>query len=340
MFSRTYLALLAISCLTACGGGDSSNESGDSTPGGVISPVTTEIAVNGMELRSTSGHVFIPRGINLQYGDNPTNAYPALAQIASAKANIVRLQLRNTTTAEQLKTALDQIVAQGMVAMPMYWEEDITCKSDATVLQSAVDSLWLERWKEVLLDPAYAGKIMINIANEWGSSTDFTTYINTYKTVIGQFREAGFQMPLVIDGADCGQNADSFTDQKRYASLQNADALKNIVFSLHAYNYRWNSAQKVEAIMNSYQKLSLPLLIGEFGDSEFEAGASNNVDHLQLMASANQRDIGWIAWSWYGNGSGYEVLNMSENYGWALTRRGDEIINGEPGLGKNSQLIE
>lgn len=338
MISRPLFTLLAMSTLTACGGGGSINDSGSSGP--VISPVTTEIAVNGTELRSTTGKRFIPRGINLQYGDNPTNAYPALAHIASANANIVRLQLRKTTTAEQLKTALDQIVAQGMVAMPMYWEEDITCKSDAKALQSAVDTLWLTRWQAVLLDPAYAGKIMLNIANEWGSSNDFPGYISTYKTVIGQFRAAGFQMPLVIDAADCGQNPASFVEQKRYAALQNADELKNIVFSVHAYNYRWNSVQKFEAILDSYQQLALPLLIGEFGDSEFEASSSNNVDHLQLMASANQRNIGWIAWSWYGNGGGYEVLNMSENYGWALTRRGDEIINSEPGLVKNAQLIE
>ncbi|MGL4755751.1 MAG: cellulase family glycosylhydrolase, partial [Aeromonadaceae bacterium] len=106
-----------------------------------------------------------------------------------------------------------------------------------------------------------------------------------------------------------------------------------LVFSLHAYHDKWNSRAKVESTMDSYQKQSLPLLIGEFGDSEFQADGGHSVDHLQLMASAQQRDLGWIAWSWHGNGSGYQVLDMSSQHAPAnLTRRGTDIVYDNAGL--------
>ena len=324
------LSLLAFCCLSACGGGGSDDHSSSSGP--VESPVTTEIAIKGKDLYSVNGNLFIPRGINLQYGDNPTAALPAIDEIAATGANLVRLQLRKNTSATELKQALDAIVAKGMVAMPMYWEEDITCKQEVKPLTDAVATLWLDRWQSVLLDPAYSGHIMLNIANEWGSSQDYSSFVSTYKQLIGQFRQAGFKMPLVIDGVDCGQNPDSF-QSKRYASLQGADELKNLVFSLHAYHDKWNSRAKVESTMDSYQKQSLPLLIGEFGDSEFQADGGHSVDHLQLMASAQQRDLGWIAWSWHGNGSGYQVLDMSSQHAPAnLTRRGTDIVYDNAGL--------
>ena len=38
------------------------------------------------------GKPFVARGVNLQYGDQPKNALPAIAAIAGVHANIIRLE--------------------------------------------------------------------------------------------------------------------------------------------------------------------------------------------------------------------------------------------------------
>lgn len=339
MRPNLYFLLCSLAGLTACGGtqNDTSANPADS---GNTNDTSAELVVKAAALYSPAGHLFIPRGINLQYGDHPAAALPAIAELAATGANIVRLQLRRDTPAADLKLALDAIVSQGMVAMPMYWEEDITCQSSASALKTAVTALWLARWKSTLLDPAYRGKILVNIANEWGSSQDWSSYIRTYRQVIGQFRQAGFNMPLVIDAADCGQNPDTFL-QGRASTLQQADAANNLLFSLHPYHDRWNSTLKIEAILNQYQQQAIPLILGEFGDNEFQADGGHNVDHLALMASARRRQLGWIAWSWHGNGSGYEVLDMSSQYEPAsLSRRGLDIVYGNDGLQQTAQPLQ
>ena len=51
--------------------------------------------------------------------------------------------------------------------------------------------------------------------------------------------------------------------------------------------------------------------------------------------------VGWIAWSWHGNGSGYEVLDMSSQYEPAsLSRRGLDIVYGNDGLQQTAQPLQ
>lgn len=338
MMKKLTLSLLltSLTTLSACGGGSPSA----STPDTPATSTGNELKVSGTQITTATGQVFLPRGINLQYGDNPAAALPAISAIGQTGANIVRLQLRETTTAAELKSALDNIAAANMLAMPMLWEEDITCQADASRLTQAVQTLWLTRWKDVLLDSHYSGKILLNIANEWGSSADLARYTQTYQQLIGQFRQAGFLMPLVIDGADCGQNPDSFL-QGRGSSLLQADPAQNLLFSLHAYYDTWNSTAKIHRILSDYQSANLPLLIGEFGDSEFQAEGGHNVDHLALMTETDAQQVGWIAWSWKGNGSGYEILDMSNRYDQVdLTRRGNDIVYGNHGLQQTAHRLK
>lgn len=332
-----HVYTLPLLCLlTACGGG-----SNDSEEPVIPKPETTgHITTSGDQILSASETPFLLRGVNLQYGDNPTTARPAIHAIALTGANAVRLQLRATTTAEQLRLALDDIIAHGMVAMPMYWEEDITCHSDVAIFNNAITTLWLGRWKSVLQDERYRGKIMLNIANEWGSSQDYDSYITTYQQAIRALRKEGLHMPLVIDGADCGQDANSFL-QGRGNQLLTQDVDKNLIFSLHAYYDNWRTSSQIASILTQYQTAQMPLIIGEFGDDEFQREQQHNVDHHALMQVTAEQNIGWLAWSWKGNGSGYEVLDMSIRYSPAdLTRRGEDIVYGNHGLQATSKPIQ
>lgn len=314
------------------------SSSGSGSGGSVSS--SGEMYVSGGQLYSASGKAFIARGINLQYGDNPTSALPAITPIASTGANLVRLELRKTTTAAQLRSALDAIVAKGMVAMPMYWESDITCQSNAASLLAAVNNQWLGSWKPVLQDSKYRGKILLNIANEWGEDTNnYADYLTTYQSAIQSLRSGGYTMPLVIDAAHCGQYADSFLNG-RGSTLLTADPKKNLLFSVHAYHWKWDSHAEIDSAIAALKAQGLAFLFGEFGDYHFQT--PYNVDHYYLLNKTQDEAVGWIAWSWKGNGAGEEqLLDMSYDYDKAtLSPHGNDIVNGEDGLKQTSVLLK
>lgn len=303
-------------------------------------PGSGDMYVKDGQLYSASGQRFIARGINLQYGDNPGAAFAAITPIANTGANIVRLQLRKHTTAQELRGALDAIVARNMVAMPMYWESDVTCQSNPQPLQTAVDSLWLGSWKAVMQDPKYKGKILLNIANEWGEDTNnYADFVTTYKGLIKGLRDGGYTMPLVIDAAHCGQYVQSFLSG-RGSELLNADASKNLLFSLHAYHWLWDTPAEIDAAIAQMKAQNLAFLFGEFGDKRFQA--PNNVDHYHLLGKAQSESVGWIAWSWKGNGAGEEeVLDMSYDYGsMDLSPRGNDIVFGEAGIRQTASALQ
>jgi mannan endo-1,4-beta-mannosidase len=287
---------------------------------------------SGIDILTPEGGKFIARGINLQYGDNPKATLPAIGAISATSANIIRLQVRRNTSAKDLKKALDAAVKRKLPVMVFYWESDITCDSNSARLRKDTGDLWLTRWADVLNARKYQPYLMLNIANEWGTSKDgYASYMATYTDLIRAMRSRGFRAPIVIDAADCGQQTQSFLNG-RGKTLQALDPQHNLIVSVHAYNLPWNSPEKIDQNIAALQKESVPFLLGEFGDRElFESG--NAVDHLHLMQTAQATGTGWISWSWKGNGGITRVLDMSENYGKVrLTRRGHDIVDGPYGL--------
>jgi len=291
----------------------------------------------GGEIYRPDGRLFLARGVNLQYGDNPKAALPAIAVISKVRANIIRLELRRNTSEDDLRAALDAAVKAKTPVMVFYWESDITCGQDSALLHNDVQDLWLTRWAGVLSERRYQPWLMLNIANEWGTSKDgFADYIATYTDLIKAFRDKGFRAPIVIDAGDCGQSTESFLEGRGKA-LEAADPLHNLIVSVHAYNKPWNAPERIDAHIDELRAEGVPFILGEFGDRDLvEEG--NAVDHLHLMETAQAQQVGWITWSWKGNGGATRVLDMSESYGEAhLTRRGREIVDGPYGLKATSR---
>jgi len=287
---------------------------------------TRTFTAHDAAIYTPDGKPFVARGINLQYGDNPHRARPAMRAIAHTGANIVRVELRRDTSADQVKKLLDKAVRHHLPVMLMYWEQDITCGTDAATLKRDVHDLWLTRWAPVLKAPKYQPWIMLNIANEWGSAKDdYSEYVETYTGLIGELRQAGFRFPIVVDAGECGQMTESFLDG-RGQRLVDADPLRNVILSVHAYNRPWNSPDLIDRHIADLKATGLPFLIGEFGDRELVENG-NAVDHLYLMRTATVQGVGWLAWSWKGNGGATRVLDMSKSYGRIdLTRRGQDVV--------------
>jgi mannan endo-1,4-beta-mannosidase len=69
-------------------------------------------------------------------------------------------------------------------------------------------------------------------------------------------------------------------------------------------------------------------VVGEFG-------IENNgqpVDEMSVMAQAQQRGIGYIGWSWSGNGSGGVVLDIVSNFSTTLSNWGNILVNDSNGI--------
>lgn len=293
-------------------------------------PVMT---TRGTDILDATGQPFIARGINLQYGDFPRLAATSLPLMHDVGANIVRLQLRRATAAAQIDAALATLSEDPVVVMLALWEEELTGGSDPDDLLRDVRKRWIGKWLPVLQDSNYADRLMLNIVNEWGTDAeDYDVYLRTYETIITQFRDAGLRHPIVIDAGNWGSDPSFFLDG-RAARLLAADPLENVIFSLHAYHERYNAPDKIDAIIAAMQALEVPWMWGEFGSSAFEPSPGGNIDHLHLMARSDELGIGWIAWSWYGNGGKDAVLDMTTYYDRVdLTPHGLDVVEGTHGL--------
>lgn len=282
----------------------------------------------GGELRSPSGQKVVLRGINLQYGDEPGRRYPAIQRIADVGANALRLQLRSDTRPEELRRALDAIVARGMIAIPMYYAENITCSDDPDAFDAALRH-WLGAWKPILQDPRYQRHLILNIANEWGRAktpAQARDYLAAYARAVGQLRQAGYTVPLMVDAPDCGQNAQALAAAAQ--ALLAADAEHNLLLSVHAY-WSYQTPARIRAAVALLDATGLPFVWGEFGQSRFEAHSGHATDHHELMRDANAQGIGYLAWSWFGNGGEARVMDMAISANSAqLTEYGAEIVQG------------
>jgi mannan endo-1,4-beta-mannosidase len=300
--------------------------------GGATTELRETMYVEGRTLFDANGAVFVARGVNLQYGDNPPEKQPSIPLLDQVHSNIVRLQVRANTTAEELRVAMDAIVANRMIAMPMLWEQNVTGSRDPQAIAGAVD-LWTGRHLAVLTDPAYQKYLLLNIANEWGY--DFTQWLETYRTAIARLRATGIRVPLVVDATDWGHDPTVFGGG-RGQSLLEADPLHQVIFSVHGY-YEWPSAADVNRNFDELVATGLCLMIGEFGALDHLIGG-RPTDHWAIMSRAQAEGIGWMAWSWRGNGPNESMLDMSASYTEVqLTARGEDIVNGPNGLMETSR---
>ncbi|MDN4502584.1 cellulase family glycosylhydrolase [Alteromonadaceae bacterium BrNp21-10] len=272
------------------------------------------ITTSATQIFDASTDPILLRGINLQYGDNPDVRLAGIAAIKETGSNVIRLQLRANTTADQLRAALDEIVANDMIAMVMLWEEEgeITCTESSEKLKEYVQTLWFGEWLDVLVEGKYQPYLMINIANEWGptgvwdaNSVGYSEYIDTYKEIIREFRDTGFRVPLVIDAPGCGQDYNAFSAD-RGLELQASDIESNLVLSVHGYHAQWNSSNKIVAATDAMSKTGVPFIIGEFGGSMAFGAAS--IDHTDLITKGvgDQAMVFNFPWNGGDNKSAYQ----------------------------------
>ncbi|ADO56715.1 cellulase family glycosylhydrolase [Paenibacillus polymyxa] len=292
----------------------------------------TGFYINGTTLYDAKGNPFVMRGINHAYTWYKGQESVAIPAIAKTGANTIRIVLSDGQqwTKDDLSAIQNLITLSEQNKLVVVLEvHDGTGSDSATVLDN-ITNYWIE------MKSALIGKestVILNIANEWYGTWDGGGWAQGYKSVIPKLRNAGIKNTIIVDGAGWGQYPQSIFDYGK--EVFNADPLKNTMFSIHMYEYAGGNAATVKSNMDNVLNKNLALLIGEFGIKH----TSGDVDEATIMSYAEQKGVGYLAWSWKGNSPGLDYLDMTTDWqGSSLTEQGRIIIEGPNGIRATSKL--
>ncbi|MCQ2416687.1 MAG: cellulase family glycosylhydrolase [Oscillospiraceae bacterium] len=285
--------------------------------------------VDGAVLRDANHNPFIMRGTNYAYTwyswDGLTEA--ALKEISDYGANVVRIVLGNGVKYDKNKPGevahlIEECAKNNLVAV--FEVHDVTGDNSKESLLTAA-KYFADDLAGVL--KGHEDTVIINIANEWQGTGNDSEWASAYTEAVKVIRDAGLQHCIMCDAGGWGQTASTVINGG--AKVLEADPEHNTMFSVHMYGYAGGTKSMIKSIMDSMKARNLCLVIGEFGYKH----SDGDVQEDYIMEYAEQQEIGWMAWSWYGNGGGVEYLDMSNaNAGGKLSAEwGEVVINGANG---------
>ncbi|PSL53887.1 mannan endo-1,4-beta-mannosidase [Saccharothrix carnea] len=290
--------------------------------------------VGNGRLLDANGNDFVMRGVNhahTWYADRTTQA---LKDIKATGANTVRVVLSSgdrwtLNNAADVTNVISQCKANKLICvLEVHDTTGYQEQSGAVSLARAV-----EYWKSI--QSAMAGQekyVILNIGNEPWGNTGYTGWTQATKDAITSLRAAGFQHTIMVDAPNWGQDW-AFTMRDNAASVFAADPQKNTVFSIHMYGV-FDTAAEINDYLNRFVTAKLPIVVGEFGNDH----SDGNPDEDTIFATTQSLKLGYLAWSWSGNGGGVEYLDMVTGFNAAqLTSWGQRAINGANGIKATSR---
>lgn len=258
--------------------------------------------VDGAKLLDRCGNEFVMRGVNMAYTWFKGSAYTQLEAINKYGANAVRIVLGNgkqyaEDDAASVKKIIDKCKEYGMVAILEV--HDVTGSDKIADLLTAAN--YFAGLASVL--KGTEPYVIINIANEWHNSSSGSNWCDGYKQAIPVIRKAGLRHCIMVDAGGYGQNAATIHTYGK--EVLAADAENNVIFSIHMYGGAGNTNKiipNIDGVINQ----DLCLCIGEFGWFH----SDGDVDEEKILSYCQQKNVGWLAWSWYGNGSPVQYLDV------------------------------
>ena len=280
--------------------------------------------VSGRNIVEANGSTFIMRGVNHPHVWY-TNQTQSFADIKAAGANTVRVVLGSgqrwgpSTDVANVVALCKQnrlICVLEVHDTTGYGEE-----AAAASLDQAAD-YWISQKSALAGQENY---VVINIGNEPIGNTNAAQWTAATAAAIQKMRTNGFEHLLMVDAPNWGQDWQNVMRTNAQTVLD-ADTQDNTVLSIHMYSV-YNTAASITSYFDTFEANGWPLVVGEFG-WQFSA---SEVDHATILAEAQRRGIGWLAWSWSGNSD--PILDMTTAFNASqLTTFGEIIINGANGL--------
>lgn len=291
--------------------------------------------ISGTNLVDANGNTFVMKGFNI-----PTAWYvnQVNTNIANMKqktnANTLRIVVQTSTADADWQASVNNCIANNII--PMVELHDVTCGTSTAGLQNMAN-FWASK-ASFLKQPNIARYILINIANEWGdwflARNSGSTWRDAYVNAISTLRAAGITTTIVVDAPNCGQDIQMSTLRNFAPTVLNSDPLKNILFSVHMY-CEWSSSggSRIGTDLPALKNAGIPIIVGEFGWQENNgSGGFCSIDAANIINTCQSNGIGWLAWSWTGNNSQTNFLDMATDFeGTSFTNWGNLVVNGSNG---------
>uniref|UniRef100_A0AAU1I6Y4 Endoglucanase n=1 Tax=Streptomyces sp. NBC_00180 TaxID=2903632 RepID=A0AAU1I6Y4_9ACTN len=284
-------------------------------------------------LLEANGNDFVMRGVNHAHTWYPDRV-SSLAHIKAKGANTARVVLSSGDRWTRNDTAdVANVVGQCkqnrlICVLEVHDTTGYGEQSGAVTLSRAAD-YWIAVQSAVLGQEDY---VIVNIGNEPYGNTNYTAWTADTKAAVQKLRTAGFRHTLMVDAPNWGQDW-AFTMRDNAASVFAADPDANTVFSIHMYGV-FDTAAGISDYLNRFVTAQLPIVIGEFGHNH----SDGDPDEDTVLAVTRQLGLGYLGWSWSGNGGGVEYLDMVTNFDPnQLTSWGQRIFNGANGIAATSE---
>ncbi|WP_323813175.1 cellulase family glycosylhydrolase [Cellvibrio sp. NN19] len=304
----------------------------------MMAPAFAGWSVSGTQILDPNGNNFVFRGVNHAHSWYTSRLNQSMQDIAATGANSVRVVLSNGTqwtrnNGADVTNVINQCKANKLVCVLEVHDSTGYGESAAATHISKATEYWLSSD----IKAAITGQedyVIVNIANEpFGNSTSASTYTSDTITAIKALRSGGLTHQLMVDAANWGQDwKNAMRDNA--TSIFAADSLKNTVFSVHMYEV-YGNASIVQSYLSSFQNKGLPIVVGEFGADH----GGSNVAEEAILQYAQDMGIGYLGWSWSGNGSCCTSLDIVNNWNAAsLSTWGNYLINSTNGIKATSKL--
>ncbi|MFY1691425.1 cellulase family glycosylhydrolase [Plantactinospora sp. WMMB782] len=286
--------------------------------------------VSGGRLLDARGNEFIMRGVSHAHTWY-TNQTGSFADIKSLGANTVRVVLSSggrwtQNSASDVANVISLCKANRLICVLEVHDTTGYGEEGAAITLDQAVSYWIS------IQSALAGQenyVILNIGNEpfGNNETVSATWPTATRNAITRLRDAGFDHTIMVDAPNWGQDW-RFVMRDNAQSVFNADPDRNTVFSIHMYGV-FDTAAEITDYLGRFRSANLPIVVGEFGHNH----SDGNPDEDTIMSYAQQNGIGYIGWSWSGNGGGVEYLDMVTNFDVdQLTSWGERIFNGANGI--------
>lgn len=217
-----------------------------------------------------------------------------------------------------------------------------TCGNDWNLFNNSIIPFW-KSTQMVSIIQAHQNNLIINLVNEFGNArwtgnvaTAMTTFKTNYKNAITQLRNAGINVPIMIDSPDCGTSSSELLSVAQ--EIYNHDPLHKIIFSAHTYwgGYAPTNAN-METKLSEMTNSGLCWILGEIANNQ-DNNSCGDLDlssyYPTLLAKLCQREIGWLAWTYDQDCSSTRELTTNGVFA-NLTAYGNDIVN-NPNYGLKS----
>ncbi|MGW0779767.1 cellulase family glycosylhydrolase [Streptomyces sp. NPDC002913] len=324
---RSLAALLGITLLGALG--PAAAQAAETEQ---VKAAATGLHISNGRLLEGNGNDFVMRGVNHAHTWYPGETQ-SLADIKAFGANTVRVVLSDghrwtRNGPDEVAGIVDDCKTNRLICvLEVHDTTGYGEDAAAGTLDHAAD-YWISL-KDVL-----AGEedyVIVNIGNEPWGNTDPAGWTAPTTAAVQKLRAAGFQHTIMVDAPNWGQDWQGVMRANAQA-VYDADTTGNLIFSIHMYSV-YNTAQAITDYLNAFVDAGLPILIGEFGGPADQWG---DPDEDTMMATAEQLDLGYLAWSWSGNTD--PILDLAIDFDPSrLSSWGERIFHGANGIAQTSK---